>query len=186
MDIQWQDSIHISVPVEKVYAYLADFPRHTEWAQTLASMKLAKAGDATGHGAQYITSEKQAMRADRKPGQALTKGMPATTLCEVTVLIPNQRIAWKARMLPNTGMNADYVFELSSAADDTTTLTQHVRLHIPAPMAGMFKLMFGRDLDAKSRAQYEAGLRNIKTLVESGASQAASIRASRGSTLVVA
>ena len=35
MDIQWQSSVDIAAPVDKVYTYLADFPKHCGWAQTL-------------------------------------------------------------------------------------------------------------------------------------------------------
>jgi uncharacterized membrane protein len=32
MDVNWQGSIQIDAPIEQVYRYLADFPRHCEWA----------------------------------------------------------------------------------------------------------------------------------------------------------
>jgi hypothetical protein len=57
-------------------------------------------------------------------------------------------------------------------ADGGTLLTQHLRFHQPGPMVFLFKLMYGRDLDQKGYAQWEAGLRNIKAILEEGASSA--------------
>ena len=75
MDINWQGSVQINAPVEQVYRYLADFPRHCEWAQTLERMEQIRAGDSTGIGARYLTFERQAMQADRKPYERLTRGV---------------------------------------------------------------------------------------------------------------
>jgi hypothetical protein len=81
MDITWQGSIQIDAPLDQVYNYLADFPRHCEWAQTLERMEQIRAGDSAGVGAQYLTTERQAMQADRRPREALTKGMRVKTIC---------------------------------------------------------------------------------------------------------
>ena len=44
MDVEWQGSISIAAPPERVYRYLADFPRHGEWAQSV--IELEQAGDS--------------------------------------------------------------------------------------------------------------------------------------------
>jgi hypothetical protein len=72
MDITCQGSIQIDAPLDQVYSYLADFPRHCEWAQTLERMEQIRAGDSAGVGAQYLTTEHQAMQADRATGGATT------------------------------------------------------------------------------------------------------------------
>jgi uncharacterized protein YndB with AHSA1/START domain len=167
MDINWQGSIRINAPVEQVYRYLADFPRHCEWAQTLERMERVRAGDSTGIGARYLTFERQAMQADRKPYERLTRGMRVKTMCEIRELTPERRIAWHAHTVPKAmGLYADLDFELAPTEEGGTLLTQHYHFHQPAPMVFMFKLMFGRDLAAKGNAQWEASLRNIKAILE--------------------
>ncbi len=169
MDMNWQESIAIDAPVEQVYRYLADFPRHCEWAQTLEHMKQVRAGDSTGVGARYLTTERQAMQADRRPRSALTRGMRVKTMCEVRQLEPNRRIAWHAHSVPKAmGLFAELDFELAPTADGGTLLTQHYRFHQPAPAVFVFKLMFGKDLETQGTAQWEASLRNIKTILEEG------------------
>jgi len=166
MKIQWQKTIRINAPVEQVYAYLADFTRHGEWAQTIAEIRQTRPGDKQGVGAVYRTYERQAMQANRSPGEQLRRGMKAVSVCEVKELIPNQRIVWHAYMTPSVGMYADLRFEFAAAPDGGTLLTQHIFMYAPALMGLMFRLMFGRELYQKSYAQWEAGLNNIQLLVE--------------------
>jgi uncharacterized protein YndB with AHSA1/START domain len=167
MDINWQGSIRINAPVEQVYRYLADFPCHCEWAKTLERMEQLRAGGSTGIGACYLTNERQAMQADRKPYERLTSGMRVKTMCEVRELTPERRIAWHAHTVPKAmGLYANLDFELAPTEDGGTLLTQHYHFHQPAPMVLMFKLMFARDLAAKENAQWEASLRNIKAILE--------------------
>lgn len=166
MDIQWQESIQIDQPVELVYAYLADFPRHAEWAQTLARLEQVRPGDSNGVGVQYLTFERQAMQANRSPGEKLRKGLPVKTLCEVRELTPNRRIAWYARTVPQTGLYADLAFELTSDNGNGTLLTQHIKFHQPGLLAFIFRLIYGRDVRQKGYAQWAAGLRNIKAILE--------------------
>jgi len=162
----WQGTIHINAPVEQVYRYLADFPRHCEWAQTLDRMEQVHPGNSIGVGARYKTFERQAFQADRKPKTPLTKGMRGTTLCEVRELIPNRRIAWKAHPLPwAMGTQAQLAFELKPAAEGGTTLTQTIHMQIP----GLVMAIMGRLAGAgpgKAQAQWEASLQNIKAILE--------------------
>ena len=170
MDINWQGSTQINAPVEQVYRYLADFPRHCEWAQTLERMEQIRVGDSTGIGARYLTIERQAMQADRKPYEQLTRGMRVKTLCEVRELTPSRRIAWHAHTAPKAmGLYADLDFELAPAADGGTLLTQHYRFHQPPILVFMFKLMFSSNVEAKGNAQWDASLRNIKAILEQAA-----------------
>lgn len=166
MDIRWQNSIQINCPVEQVYAYLADFPRHAEWALTLVRLEQVKPGDSNGIGAQYLTYERQAMHPDRQPFEPLTKGMAAKTMCEVQELIPKQRIAWRAYMVPKTGLRSNLSFDLTPATGGGTLLKQAIFFHIPSPLALMFHLRYGGGLDQKMQTQADAGLRNIKTILE--------------------
>jgi uncharacterized protein YndB with AHSA1/START domain len=166
MDITWEGHMQINAPIEQVYRYLADFPRHCEWAQTVERLELVRPGDSAGIGAQYLTTERQTMQADRKPRAPLTEGEPDQTFCEVRELTPNQRIAWRAHLLPDAEPSADLDFELGLAKDGGTLLTQHQRILVPDPMLSELQGMFGSDVVEKVYAQWEAGLRNIKAILE--------------------
>jgi uncharacterized membrane protein len=166
LDIRWQNTIQINRPVEQVYTYLADFPRHCEWAQTLVRLEQIRPGDNHGIGAQYLTIERQAMQTNRKPGEELTQGMMAKTMCEIRELIPNRRIAWHAHFVPNVGTYADLSFELIPTANGGTELTQTSCFYQPAPIYFVFRLIFGSGLQQKARAQWDASLRNIKAILE--------------------
>jgi uncharacterized protein YndB with AHSA1/START domain len=185
VDITWKGSVTVDAPVERVYAYLADFPRHIEWAQTLETLELVRTGDPSGVGARYRTIERQAMQHDRKPHEPLTKGMRVVTICEVRELTPNRHIAWHAHTDPKAmGLYADLSFELAPAPGGGTLLTQHYRFHQPGPVAFIFKLIYGRDLDRKGYAQWDAGLRNIKTILEERTAAPAAQEVKRGGAYV--
>lgn len=171
MDITWQGDVQIAAPIGQVYRYLADFPRHSEWAQTVVRLELVRAGDGTGVGAQYLTTERQTLQADRKPREPLTKGEPDQTLCEVRELMPNRRIAWHAHMLPDADPSADLDFDLAAENGDTL-LIQHQRLSVPDSMVAEMRRLFGSDVLELVYRQWEAGLRNIKAILEERAASA--------------
>lgn len=172
MEIQWQGTTDINAPVDRVYAYLADFPKHCEWAQTLERMELRKPGDNRGVGAVYRTYERQAMHADRPPrGPMPAKAFKGTTECEVTELEPNQRIAWRAHPVPITmGTSAQLAFDLEPLDAERTRLTQTIRMRQSWLPSQIFaRLVFKMDLAAMERkgaAQWQASLNNIKAILE--------------------
>jgi uncharacterized protein YndB with AHSA1/START domain len=173
MDMTWNGSITINRSIQDVYTYLADFPRHAEWAQTVERLDLLREGDAHGIGTRYRTTERQAMQHDRRPFEPLTHGMAVVTICEVRELIPPRRIAWYAHTSPKAlGLYADLSFDLESLADNSTRLTQHYVFHQPRLVVGMFTLIYGKDLDQKGYAQWQAGLNNIKLILEGSVSAA--------------
>jgi hypothetical protein len=162
MDIQWRSTIQIQQPVERVYAYLSQFPRHVEWAQTLERVECLEPGN-DGVGARYLTYERQAFQNDRAPNAPVKKtAMPAQTVCEVTALLPNQRIAWTASMRGMSSMRADWEFCFEPIGDAATRLTQSCAFHVgpvPKGMGGLLKL------EQKSMSQFDASLRNIKLIL---------------------
>jgi uncharacterized membrane protein len=166
MDIQWQNSIQINRSVDQVYSYLADFPRHAEWAQTVVNLAQINPENGSGVGARFVTTERQAMQTDRKPLEVITKGMLAKTMCEIRELIPNRRIAWHAHFVPNVGTHAELSFELAPTTDGGTLLTQTSCFYQPGPIYLVFRLIFGSGLQQKAHAQWDASLRNIKTILE--------------------
>ena len=171
MDTNWSGSVEINAPVEKVYSYLADFPRHCDWAQTLEHMEKVKDGDKAGVGARYLTIERQAFQANREPHGPLPDGaFKGKTLCEVTELRPNQRIAWHAHPKPRMRVWADMAFDLSPGSlPMTTKLTQTIHMHegwLPAHITPLMFHMKLSEMEAKSDAQWQASLKNIKTILE--------------------
>ena len=166
MDINWQGSVQIAAPIGQVYRYLTDFPRHSEWAQTVERLEWTRAGDATGVDAQYVTTERQTLQADRKPREPLTNGEPDQTLCEVRELLPNRRIAWHSHMLPDADPSADLDFDLAAAENGDTLLIQHQRLSVPDSIVAEMQRMFDSDVLELLYMQWEAGLRNIKAILE--------------------
>lgn len=167
MNIKFNQTVQINCSVERVFSYLVNFPRHIEWAQTLDRMEQVRSGGVHGVGAQYRTYEKQAMQHNRKPGEKLKRGMPAITLCTVDEVVPNQLIKWHAHSVPKMLHNT-LVFELGPDKNGGTLLTQKMDFHIPVVPAFFFRLMFGRDLQQKTTLQGEAGLKNIKMIMENG------------------
>src|SRR5690349_13117349 len=87
MDVNWQGSIQIHASVEDAYRYLADLPRHAEWAQSVERLELTRAGDSAGVGAVYRAAERQDWQTDRAPRAPLTRGMAGSTMCALTELI---------------------------------------------------------------------------------------------------
>jgi uncharacterized membrane protein len=165
MDITWQHTVEIAAPVEKVYAYLADFPRHAEWGQSIVELEQVRAGDSAGVGARYRTRERQSWQANRPPRAPLRAGTPGTTMCEVRELVPNRRIAWHSWVaMPPVGHWGNWAFELAPGASGTC-LTQTVRLHDSPVSAVISRMVFGQTA-TKAYAQWEASLRNIKTILE--------------------
>jgi uncharacterized membrane protein len=80
----WQSevSIDIDVSVSEVYRYLADFPRHPEWAYArMASLKQVTPGPI------QVGSEFDA---------AETVPFKAVTHSRITALEPGSRVAWHA------------------------------------------------------------------------------------------
>jgi uncharacterized membrane protein len=177
MDTTWTGSVEIAAPSERVYAYLADLPRHCEWAQTLERMEQKKTGDAAGVGATYLTFERQAFQADRRPkGPLPAKAFRGKTLAEVREKSPNRRIAWHSHPVPRMGVWADIAFDLAADGRGGTNLTQTIRIHQAWLPLQIFSRLFFKTtpagMEQKARAQYQASLANIKAILED-ANQAA-------------
>lgn len=55
---RWEESISISAPADKIFAYVSDFARHAEWAGH--GLQATKVGDGpVGVGTKYATTAKQ-------------------------------------------------------------------------------------------------------------------------------
>lgn len=169
MDIRWQGEVYIAAPYDAVYAYLADFARHAEWAQTIERLELIKPGGEGGVGAEYHTFERQGMQSNLAPGEPITGGVPVETICEVRELSPSYRIAWRARTVRKPTMSSELSFDLTGDTAGGTRLLQRIAVHTSRPYDVLDKLRHPTDpviLRGQLRAQWEAGLRNIKEILE--------------------
>lgn len=167
MEISWTGTVAIDAPVERVYAYLADLPRHAEWAQSVQALMVVRDGGPSGVGTVYRTAERQGWQADRQPRAPLTRGVPGNTMCEVTELVPNRRIAWRSwAPVPGVRHEGAFVFELA-AAGDGTRLTQTASLSDNWLGDKVSRFVF-KTTPAKAHAQWAASLRTIKLILEEG------------------
>jgi uncharacterized membrane protein len=166
MDVRWQSSIQIHAPIEDAYRYLADLPRHAEWAQSVERLELTRAGDSTGVGAVYRTAERQDWQTDRAPRAPLTRGVAGSTMCEMTELVPNRRIAWRSwAPVPGVKHEGVYAFDLASDGNGGTRLTQSAALEDNWLGDIVSRLVF-KTTPEKARAQWQASLSNIKAILE--------------------
>lgn len=101
----WQSevSIDVSIPVSEAYRYLADFPRHKEWAY--AGMTYLK---QVTPGPVQVGSEFEA---------AETLPFKAVTHSRITALEPGSRVAWHAWW--SRGSAFDWEFLLSDSEGGT-------------------------------------------------------------------
>ncbi len=122
----------IQAPIDEVYAYVSDFPRHVEWNHQPTEMTLMSTGPV-GVGSVFRTYEQPPsnaswfMRAIWPVGKYLT-GSKGYTEAEITALEPDHRVAWKAQAPLNNGglmASTDWVIELESQ-NEGTKVTQRV------------------------------------------------------------
>lgn len=166
MDITWSGSITIDRPIAQVYAYLSDLPRHAEWAQSVQQLIETSPGSPDGVGRIYRTVERQGWQTDRRPYAQITSGVPGDTMCEIRELSPNRRIAWRSwAPVPGVRHEGEYAFELAPAPGGGTTLTQSASLHDNWLGDLVSRLVF-KTTPGRARAQWQASLENIKTILE--------------------
>jgi hypothetical protein len=172
MNVNWRGSIQIAVSVEQAYRYLADLPRHAQWAQSVERLDLICAGDSSGVGAVYRTAERQGWQTDRAPRAPLTRGVAGATMCEMVELIPNRRIVWRSwAPVPGVKHAGAYAFDLASDGNGGTRLTQSAALEDNWLGDIVSRLVF-KTTPEKARAQWQASLGNIKAILEADTTNA--------------
>jgi hypothetical protein len=105
----WQSevSVDMAVPVSEAYRYLADFPRHQEWAYArMAYLKQITPGP---------------IRVGSEFDAAETVPFNAVTHSRITALEPQSRIAWHAWWGPGSAFDWEFVL---SERDGGTHLVQ--------------------------------------------------------------
>jgi uncharacterized membrane protein len=100
----WETEAHteIAASADRVYAYLADFPRHSEWSRGVASIEPVTDG-TTAVGTEFKATE--------------TVPMKFVSYSRITTLEPDRRIAWDA--WDGRTMKARWSFELTPTAGGT-------------------------------------------------------------------
>ncbi len=135
MRVEWQGSLRVAATPQELFTYLADVPRHGEWATTLERITLLRAGQdgAGGVGARYRTSERVALGG---------REWMIATICEVRELVPGERIVWTAHPVPRIGW-ATLCFTLApdrtGAGAGGTVLTQTVTEVYPPPASWLLR-----------------------------------------------
>ena len=110
----WQSevSIDIDVPVSEAHRYLADFPRHKEWAYArMADLKALTPGP---------------IRVGSEFDAAETVPFKAVTHSRITALEPGSRIGWHAWWGPGSAFDWEFVL---SERDGGTHLVQRTAWH---------------------------------------------------------
>lgn len=172
MHKHWEGTVHVDAPVERVFAYLADFERHPEWDRFTVRVEQTSPGDASGVGAEWRVYERlnvfsQGSHESRfKNGTGLAKR-------EVRELVPNQRLTWHTHPVPKVGVSADFTFEVEPDGQGTK-VTQRVQVNVPGLVDAVGRLV-AKNLDAKQQAQWQAGLAGLKQLAESAAREPAAV-----------
>jgi len=100
-ELKHKHSVVIDAPPEKVYDYIADFQRHTEW--NYQPQKITKVSEGpVGVGSVFHTKEKLPgdlswlMRKVFSPILMKIVGSKDYTAAEITAMDPGERLAWKS------------------------------------------------------------------------------------------
>lgn len=164
-----EQSILIQAPIDAVYTYVSDFPRHIEWNHQ--PNKMTKLTDGpVGVGSRFRTEEGPPSDMNwflvkvMFPIMSMIMGAKGYTEAEITELVPNQRIAWKA-VAPGRGsdiMRANWEIDLSSA-DGGTQVTQ--RFHF-MPQHPITKRMTNDKMAGDIGVEVARNLNNLKSILE--------------------
>lgn len=139
-EFKGQTSITIQAPVEKVYAYLADFRRHPEWALNVSKVTQISSGPF-GVGTTFKTEEgpppvplgkKLRMMAHFMSG--VFNGAKTYSEAKITALEANRRIAWQGGVPKGESYMSFAEWEFILAPQGGAThLTQRFRYAPPDP-----------------------------------------------------
>lgn len=130
-EYQGQAAITIDAPVERVYDYLADLPRHTEWVKNVSTITPLTA-QRSGVGATFRCEEGpppgplgQTLGMMRHFIAGLLGGAKSYSVATITALEPHRRIAWEAGIPKGEGYFnfAEWEFVLEPSGTGTS-LTQ--------------------------------------------------------------
>ncbi|MFN8515080.1 MAG: SRPBCC family protein [Chloroflexia bacterium] len=170
MEVNWEGTIEVAAPVETAYRYLADLPRHREWAQSVERLELQRPGDVDGVGACYLTYERQGLQDDRRPHEEIggRAGIVEKSLVEMRELVPNRRVALQAHSVPRKNIRVEIAFEFAPLTGGGTRVTQRIAMKM-SPTAVLLARLLLRvgpaELRAKTEAQWRASLENVRVVL---------------------
>lgn len=99
-EFRCEQTVVLQVPIEMVYDYVSDFPRHLEWNQQIIDMAKSTAGPV-GVGSVFRSKEGPPRNSPWLmklifPWLGKLMGTTGYTEAEITALDPNRRVAWTA------------------------------------------------------------------------------------------
>ncbi|SRR6266545_3501416 len=163
--------LDIGRSAEDVYAYLADFGRHVEWAHTYLSIEPPLPGPL-GPGSRLVVHEKQDLRWDKRPFTTIGDRPGATyaNRVEVTVVEPNARVAWRSLYEggPLAMVHGEWELIFEAVDQAITKVRFRAALLEPEPVLQAFGhhlLLDGHPLDVLAR-QVDRAMHNIRTILE--------------------
>lgn len=167
-------TIVIAAPVEAVYAYVEDFPRHVEWNQQPSEITKITEGPV-GVGSVFWTKEKPPRNTPwvmKMLFPLLGKLMGGTgyTEAKITALETNRRVAWTA-IAPKKkgGLNAKAEWEINlEPQGGGTRVTQGVYFQL---LGKMVANMDPGKLSQQSGEEMAANLAYLKTVLETQSAQ---------------
>jgi uncharacterized membrane protein len=160
--------LDIGRPAAEIYAYLADFPRHPEWAHTYLSIEPLTPGPPRV-GSRYRVREKQDLRSDKLPYTTVAhrEGVDYVSELEVIALELNQRIGWRSQVQGGP-FSAEGAFVLEPVTDVITTVRMRMRLTGAQEQIRSWMLDLqarGYPLDIIAR-QVDRAMHNLRTILE--------------------
>jgi uncharacterized membrane protein len=163
MQKEWEGSIYVQAPVDKVFSYLADVSRHPEWDVFAARVTQLTPGNEQGEGSEWEVHERLnlVVRGKREPRWKNGAGITHRQLREV---VANRRVSWHSHPVPKVGISADFAWELAPEGAGTR-VTQRVTVHVPGLVDTVGKLV-ARNLDQNLQQQWEKNLENLKSVAE--------------------
>jgi len=156
----------------EVYAYLADFERHVEWAHTYLNVEPPR-DRPLRVGSRLVIHEKQNLRWDKPPRSTISDrpGPEYTTLVEIKTLEAGRRISWSTRYQggPLESVRGEWEFVLEPVEARITTVRFRAALLGPREVLagyGADLLQRGYPVDILAR-QVDRAMHNIRTILES-------------------
>ncbi|HEY8448112.1 MAG TPA: SRPBCC family protein [Thermomicrobiales bacterium] len=161
MQKDWESSVYVEAPVEKVFAYLADVSRHPEWDASVAKVERISDGLGGDAGSEWKVYERLNVLQGKGESRWNSAGIAHRELREV---VPHSRVSWQTHPVPAVGISAVFAWDLEPEGSGTR-VTQRVRLTVPGLVHKVGKLV-ARKLDENQMGLWERNLQNLKAVAE--------------------
>lgn len=167
-------TIVIAAPVESVYEYVSDFPRHVEWNHQPTQMTKITDGPV-GVGSIFRTKERPPRDTPWLmkmifPLLGKLLGGTGYTEAEITALNANQHVAWTA-IAPKKkgGLNAKAEWEINlEPQGEGTQVTQRVRFQM---FGALGERLDPEKLSQQGGEEMATNLTHLKTVLETESAQ---------------